>query len=102
MTEPSDDQLTRIESKLDDLDRKITSLLQSRQKEFEWLGVLSKRIQEFDQFQQEVRQSFEPLYRKLEDVSDLLRILRHATSDLSCRLEAMENDPTHLTKRSSA
>lgn len=74
------------------MDEKLDVLSTSRRKSMEWIGQLSEHINSLDAFREEVRQSFEPMMQKLEHLDEVMRILRHATSDVSRRIEQVESD----------
>jgi chromosome segregation ATPase len=80
----------RIEERLEAVDRKIEQLVSMRRKSLEWIANMSEQVQSLDAFREEVRQSLEPLFGKLENLDEVLRILRHATSDVSRRVERIE------------
>lgn len=82
--------LDRLENRLGDIDTKLTSVMSSRHKSLEWIGQLSEHVRSLDEFREEVRASFEPLLHKLGDIDEVMRILRHATSDVSRRVEQLE------------
>ncbi|MEM6533433.1 MAG: hypothetical protein AAF654_12475 [Myxococcota bacterium] len=82
--------LRRIESRLDGVDAKLEELTRARSKSLEWIGQLSEHIASLDAFREEVRASFEPLGHKLDRLDEVSRILRHATSDVSRRIESLE------------
>lgn len=84
--------LDRLENRLTDIDAKLSTVMSNRLKSFEWIGQLSEQIQSLDEFREEVRASFEPLMHKLGDIDEVMRILRHATSDVSRRVETLEWD----------
>lgn len=82
--------LGRIERRLDEIDSKIDNLQQGRRKSMEWIATLSEHIRSLDAFREEVRASYEPLLAKIEAIDEITRILRHATSDVSRRVEMLE------------
>jgi chromosome segregation ATPase len=82
--------LARLEARLDAIDQKLDGLTMARRKSMEWIGQLSLQISSLDSFREEVRATLEPLFAKLEGVEDNLRILRHATSDVSRRVDEVE------------
>jgi chromosome segregation ATPase len=82
--------LTRIEDRLESLERKIDTISASPRKAVEWIGQLSEQVRSLDLFREEVRATLEPLYHKLESLDEVLLILRHATSDVSRRVEYLE------------
>lgn len=86
--------LARIEARLEAMDQKLDSLSMGRRKAMEWIGQLSEHISSLDSFREEVRASLEPLFTKIEGFDDNLRILRHATSDVSRRMDAIEGQRT--------
>lgn len=79
-----------LQTRLDAIDRKLESLQQGRRKPMEWIATLSEHVRSLDAFREEVRASYEPLLAKLDNIDDILRILRHATSDMSRRVESLE------------
>lgn len=83
--------LRRIESRLDGVDSKLEELTRARGKSLEWIGQLSEHIESLDAFREEVRASFEPLSHQLDRLDEISRILRHATSDVSRRVESLES-----------
>lgn len=87
--------LARIETRLDAIDQKLESLTMARRKSMEWIAQLSEHIGSLDNFREEVRASLEPLFTKIESVEDNLRILRHATSDVSRRVDGIEGQRPH-------
>jgi hypothetical protein len=82
--------LDRISSRLDAIDQKLSTMQSSRKKSMEWIGQLSEHVRSLDAFREEVRQTLEPLCGKLETIDELMRILRHATSDVARRVESLE------------
>jgi hypothetical protein len=56
----------------------------------EWIATLSEQISSLDEFREEVRSSFESLVLKVDNLEEIHRILRHATSDVSKRVEMVE------------
>jgi hypothetical protein len=82
--------LGRIEARLDAIDKKIESASLSPRKVVEWMGQLSEQVHSLDAFREEVRATLEPLFSKLEGLDEVLCILRHATSDVSRRVGALE------------
>ncbi|MCK5689171.1 hypothetical protein KAI87_07870 [Myxococcota bacterium] len=82
--------LERLESRLDGIENKIDGLSGSWRKSMQWLGMLSEHVQSHETFRDEVRESLEPLFRQLENFDDSIRVMRHATSDVSRRMEEME------------
>jgi chromosome segregation ATPase len=84
--------LDRLETRLGEIDTKLTSVMSNRKKSIEWIGQLSEHVRSLDEFREEVRASFEPLLHKLGDIDEVMRILRHATSDVARRVEALEWD----------
>ena len=83
--------LARIETRLDAIDQKLETLSMARRKSMEWIAQLSEHIGSLDNFREEVRASLEPLFTKVEACEDNLRILRHATSDISHRIEDIDD-----------
>src|SRR5262245_38144413 len=94
MAEPTnlEEILTHISQRLDAIDQKLTVLHTSRKKSMEWIGQLSEHVRSLDAFREEVRASLEPLFGKLDSIDEVMRILRHATSDVSRRIETLEVD----------
>lgn len=84
------EMLTRIEARLDGLDQKIDAIAATRNKPLEWIGQLAEHIRSLDEFREEVRATFEPLMGKLSGMDEVVRILRHATSDVSRQVEDLE------------
>jgi len=82
--------LERLEGRLDDIDTKLELLTKTRHKSLEWVAVLSEQVESLDAFREEVRATFEPLIGKLEGLDEVMRIIRHATSDMSRRVSALE------------
>ena len=82
--------LGRIEGRLDRIEDMVESMRTSSRKSLEWVGTLSEHIRSLDEFREEVRASFEPLVDKLDCTDEILRILRHATVDVSRRIERLE------------
>ncbi|MBN1962869.1 MAG: hypothetical protein JW841_18205 [Deltaproteobacteria bacterium] len=87
--------LSRIETRLSAIEQKIDSLTMARRKSMEWIAQLSEHINSLDSFREEVRASLEPLFAKVESCEDNVRILRHATSDMSRRLDDADNHRVH-------
>ena len=83
--------LERLEDRLDLIDKKIERVSHSRHKSLEWIGQVSEQIRSLDEFREEVRASFEPLIGKLDNIEERMRILRHATVDVSRRVEGLES-----------
>ena len=86
--------LSRIENRLDDIEIKLESIRTGNRKSLEWIGMLSEHIRDLDEFREEVRASFEPLSGKLDNIDEVVRILRHATVDISRRVETVERGDT--------
>ena len=84
------DVLGRIEGRLDEIEIKLDSMRNGNRKSLEWIGMLSEHIRDLDSFREEVRASFEPLCGKLDNIDEDVRILRHATVDISRRVETVE------------
>lgn len=84
------DVLGRIEGRLDEIEIKLDSMRNGNRKSLEWIGMLSEHIRDLDSFREEVRASFEPLCGKLDNIDEVVRILRHATVDISRRVETVE------------
>ena len=82
--------LARIEGRLDEIEIKVDSVKNGNRKSLEWIGMLSEHVRDLDAFREEVRASFEPLCGKLDNIDEVVRILRHATVDISRRVEGME------------
>lgn len=87
---PLEEILGRIEKRLDAMDDKLDELTRARTKAFDWIGQLSEHIESLDAFREEVRASFEPILGKLDHLDEMSRILRHATADVSRRIETIE------------
>ena len=85
-----DSFMQNLAARLDAIDSKLDSLVMSRRKSMEWIGQLSEHIRSLDNFREEVRATLEPLYAKLESMDEGMRVLRHATSDVSRRIEHLE------------
>ena len=83
--------LARIEGRLDEIEIKVDSVKNGNRKSLEWIGMLSEHVRDLDAFREEVRASFEPLCGKLDNIDEVVRILRHATVDISKRVEGMEH-----------
>lgn len=83
-------KLDLIIERLDAFDAKLGGTLRGRQKSMEWIATLSEQIESLDEFREEVRASFEPLLRKLDNLDEVMRIMRHATSDIGRRVELLE------------
>ena len=84
------DVLGRIEGRLDEIEIKLDTMRNGNRKSLEWIGMLSEHIRDLDSFREEVRASFEPLCGKLDNIDEVVRILRHATVDISRRVETVE------------
>ena len=82
--------LMRIEDRLDRIEGMAESMRSSSRKSLEWVATLSEHIRSLDEFREEARASFEPLVEKLDCTDEILRILRHATVDVSRRIERLE------------
>ena len=82
--------LGRIEVRLDRIEEMVESMRTTSRKSLEWVGTLSEHIRSLDDFREEARASFEPLVDKLDCTDEILRILRHATVDVSRRIERLE------------
>ncbi|MEM6733381.1 MAG: hypothetical protein AAF658_17620 [Myxococcota bacterium] len=89
--------LARIEGRLDEMDTKLEALTRARSKSMEWIGQLSEHIESLDAFREEVRASFEPILSTMERLDEITRILRHATSDVSRRVESLERHPRRVS-----
>ncbi len=94
------EMLERIEGRLDRIEDIVATMKTSSRKSLEWVGILSEHIDSLDEFREEVREKFEPLADKLDCTDEILRILRHATVDVSRRIERLER--LERTKRISA
>ncbi|MEL6548259.1 MAG: hypothetical protein AAFQ82_26770, partial [Myxococcota bacterium] len=68
-------------------------LTRARTKSFDWIGQLSEHIESLDAFREEVRACFEPIMGKLERLDEISRVLRHATADVSRRIDTIESRP---------
>ena len=86
----TEQMLERVENRLDRIEGMVESMKSTRGKSLEWVATLSEHIRSLDEFREEVRASFEPLRDKLDCVDEILRILRHATVDVSRRIERLE------------
>lgn len=84
----------RLEERLEAIDGKLDELRRGRGKTLDWIGQLSEHIASLDAFREEVRASFEPILRQLERLDEVGRIQRHATADISRRMEALESTRT--------
>ncbi|MEE2959395.1 MAG: hypothetical protein VYA34_01530 [Myxococcota bacterium] len=82
--------LQRIEERLDALDDKLESMKGNTKKSMEWIGTLSEHVRSLDEFREEVRATFEPMAQKMDNVDEVTRILRHATVDISRRVEKIQ------------
>ena len=83
--------VSRIEARLDAMDKKLDQVVTMRRKSMEWIAQMSEQVHSLDEFREEVRASLEPLFDKLRDIDEIMRILRHATSDVSRRVEEIEH-----------
>ena len=92
MSTPFDLQATleRLEARLDAIDKKVDTMSATWRKAMEWIAQMGEHVQSLDDFREEVRASLEPLFAKLDNVDEVMRIMRHATSDVSRRLDEME------------
>lgn len=79
-----------LEGRLDAIDKKLDVVAKARHKSMEWIATLSEQIESLDEFREEVRAAFEPFVRKLEGIDEVIRILRHAISDVSRRKERID------------
>jgi len=84
--------LSRLEARLDDIDRKVETMSTTWRKAMEWIAQMGEHVQSLDDFREEVRASLEPLFSKLDNVDEIMRIMRHATSDVSRRIDLLESD----------
>lgn len=82
----------RLDERLDGIDKKLDALTRTRGKSLEWIATLSEHIESLNEFREEVRATFEPFVRKLDNLDEVMRILRHATSDVSRRLGDLERE----------
>ncbi len=82
--------IARIEERLTAMDRKLDTVAASRTKSMEWLAQMSEHVRSLDQFREEVRASLEPLFEKIENLDEVIRIMRHATLDVARRVEQLE------------
>jgi len=80
-----------LEARLCEIERKVESVRNQSRKSMEWIGMLSEHIHSLDSFRVEVRESFEPISDKLGCIDDVVRILRHATADVSRRIGNVED-----------
>jgi len=87
-----DRTLQHLGQRLDAIDQKLDAMVRTRHKSLEWVATLSEHVESLDAFREEVRALFEPFVRKLDGIDEVMRILRHATSDVSRRIEAIERD----------
>jgi len=94
--------MNRLEDRLERLDHKIDNLALSRHKSMEWLAQMSEHVRSLDNFREEVRASLEPLFTKLENIDEIMRIMRHATSDVSRRIELIEKHQDQVVMRTAA
>ncbi len=90
MSNTTENILDRLEKRLAAMDAKLDTLSASRGKSMEWIGVLSQHVESLDRFREEVRATFEPISRKLDAMDEVIRIMRHATSDVSRKVEDIE------------
>ena len=88
--------LGRIEERLDAMDDKLQALTRGRSKALDWIGQLSEQIESLDEFREEVRACFEPIVGKLERLDEISRVLRHATADVSRRIDSLETRPSEV------
>ena len=84
--------LESLDQRLAAIDDKLNALGRARNKSMEWIAVLSEHVRSLDEFREEVRASFEPVIGKLDNLDEVIRILRHATSDVSKRVEHIERN----------
>ena len=84
--------MDRLDARLEGIDKKLDAVAKARHKSMEWIATLSEQIESLDQFREEVRAAFEPFVRKLDGIDEVMRILRHATSDVSRRVEGIERE----------
>ena len=82
--------LERIEARLNRIEETVQGVRMSTRKSMEWIGTLSEHMSAFDIFRDEVRSTLEPVMNKLDCNDEGLRILRHATVDVSRRIELLE------------
>jgi len=88
--------LARLEQRLDAIEEKLDSLAATKRKSLDWIAQISEHVSSLDAFREEVRASFEPIFQKLENVDEIVRILRHATSDVARRVEKLEGSKRRL------
>ena len=81
-----------LNRRLDAIEAKIDVMNGASRKGLEWIGMLSEHIESLDEFRDEVRASLEPLAMKLYNLDEVMRIMRHATVDVSRRGENLENE----------
>ena len=84
--------LARLDTRLAAIEQKLDTVRTTNRKSHEWIGTLAQHIQRLDQFRDEVRASFEPFSDKLGCQDEVLRILRHATADVSRRIDNVESE----------
>ena len=84
--------LERVEARLEAIDKKLEMMVRGRHKSMEWIAVLSEHVRSLDEFREEVRATFEPIVGKLDNLDEVIRILRHATSDVSRRIDMVERE----------
>lgn len=72
------------------MDKKLDALMMAKRKSLEWIATLSEQVGSLDAFREEMRASLEPLFCKIDQVDDSMRLLKHATSDISKRVEGLE------------
>jgi len=82
----------RVEARLEQVSEQVEQLTRTRHKSMEWIGQLSEHIRSLDEFREEVRATFEPFVGKLDNLDEVMRILRHATSDVSRRVISLEHE----------
>ena len=81
-----------LNRRLDAIEAKLDVMRGASRKGLEWIGMLSEHIESLDEFRDEVRASLEPLAMKLDNLDEVMRIMRHATVDVSRRVENLENE----------
>ncbi len=79
-----------LEQRLESIDTKLDGMKTSRRKSMEWIATMNEQVRSLDEFREEVRASFEPLLGKLRDLDEVMRIMRHATSDVARRITELE------------
>ena len=95
MSKPFDLQLTLegVCARLDAIDKKVETMSASWRKAMEWIGQMGEHVRSLDDFREEVRASLEPLFNKLDNVDDVMRIMRHACRGASKRSSRCDASP---------